>query len=639
MSSARGALIALAMSAAVGACQRTEPLLPPGGTLTGRVAPGAPFVRTLPVREGELIEVTLDAAAGAPIRLRSSTPDGDRVDARPGRTTRVLATAGGDHELRVELRGAAAGPVGFVLRRAPDRPLTERERRGLLGRRRLRIVSDLVPGPARGPELDALLAELRAVGDLDGEGDVLYERARDLEAAGDLPGTVAALEQAIAVWRRGGQTLDEIDGLTYLAGIAVRQGDHARSEQRAREAVALAVTHHHVQREGFARATLGHALVSAGRYQAALDVLRDVRALHERNGGDPEDLFGTVLALGVVHQKLGDGEAAVAYAVEAQRLAPASGHRLAYAMARGNEGFARLRLLDDPATALARFEETLPAFEEGGDPFALATHHDALGKTLVALERPGEALPHVERALALIADQDQPRLRAEILIDRGEARLAVGDGGGAGDLRDGLALAEQVDASLDAVRARRALARAARAAGDRAEARAQLEAAIATMETVRSPTAAIELRTTQFALVRDVYDQYIDLLAGDGPAAAFAASQRARARTLIEAAGLDRRAPPEAVPLAEVARLVGVDAAVVELAVGSARSFAWVIQGDRLEQFVLPPRRVLEPLVRRWHAATSAADADAARRAVGDVLRPVLAAVRARRVWRRRSAR
>src|SRR4029453_3413560 len=85
----------------------------------------------------------------------------------------------------------------------------------------------------------------------------------------------------------------------------------------------------------------------------------------------------------------------------------------------------------------------------------------------------------------------------------------------------------------------------ARAAGDLrnlSEARALVEAALPFIESIRTDIAGQELRTSYFASVQDYYGLYVDLLmrlhkdrpAEGHAAAALQASERARARSLLE---------------------------------------------------------------------------------------------------------
>ena len=86
------------------------------------------------------------------------------------------------------------------------------------------------------------------------------------------------------------------------------------------------------------------------------------------------------------------------------------------------------------------------------------------------------------------------------------------------------------------------MARAARDRGNLSEARAQVEAALPLIESIRTDIADQELRTSYFASVQDYYELYIDLLmrlhkqhpAEGHAAAALQASERARARSLLE---------------------------------------------------------------------------------------------------------
>ena len=86
------------------------------------------------------------------------------------------------------------------------------------------------------------------------------------------------------------------------------------------------------------------------------------------------------------------------------------------------------------------------------------------------------------------------------------------------------------------------IARVRRDLGNLAEARSQLEAALKIVDSLRTKVASQDLRSSYFASVRQHYDLYVDLLMrmhqqrpSEGlDAAALHASERGRARTLVE---------------------------------------------------------------------------------------------------------
>src|SRR5262249_9365628 len=81
-----------------------------------------------------------------------------------------------------------------------------------------------------------------------------------------------------------------------------------------------------------------------------------------------------------------------------------------------------------------------------------------------------------------------------------------------------------------------------RGLGKLAQARSRIEVALETIETLRTRVNREDLRTSYFASVRQYYDFYITLLmqlharnpAAEFDVAAFEASEKARARTLLE---------------------------------------------------------------------------------------------------------
>jgi CHAT domain-containing protein len=180
------------------------------------------------------------------------------------------------------------------------------------------------------------------------------------------------------------------------------------------------------------------------------------------------------------------------------------------------------------------------------------------------------------------------------------------------------------------------LARADRAAGDLPAAREGLEVALRLTEELRGSIPEAAERASYMATTRDRYDLLIDVLMDlhareperGWDAAALHASERARARSLVEllaearidlahGAGADEVAlesdpryaaiyRPEPLSLSAIQeQILDDDTLLLEYALGEQRSFLWAVTPTTLTSHVLPRRSAVEAAARQLYEAWS----------------------------------
>ncbi len=155
-----------------------------------------------------------------------------------------------------------------------------------------------------------------------------------------------------------------------------------------------------------ARFRHAHHLIEAGRAAEAVPLLRDLAGVHPSNGA-------LHLALAVAHQRLGQGEAAIATAETACRLRP--------------DDPAAHHLLGELYLAAGRHDAAGAAFDEAlaRDPQRPASWN-GLGLAHLAADRPDRALAALRRAVALAPNDPVPRLNlADALRQGGHAEAAL----------------------------------------------------------------------------------------------------------------------------------------------------------------------------------------------------------------------
>ncbi len=124
------------------------------------------------------------------------------------------------------------------------------------------------------------------------------------------------------------------------------------------------------------------------------------------------------------------------------------------------------------------------------------------------------------------------------------------------------------------------------------EAGADLEAAIAILESLR-PALEPQGRATLVADRHRFFERLVDLRVEQRrPVAAFEASERSRARTLLDEVSGRRVTPPRS--LAEIRAALPPGYVLLDFWLGEARSFVWVVRAEGLTMTILPGEGVIE---------------------------------------------
>jgi CHAT domain-containing protein/tetratricopeptide (TPR) repeat protein len=426
---------------------------------------------------------------------------------------------------------------------------------------------------------DRALDFYRRAGDRRGEGIVLADLGLAANGLGENAPALERYRQALAVWDELGDHREQANTLRSMSLAALALGDVASAEEwldaalslcrqksdRACEANAL-VTRSRLDlrrgaidlalanatralelgREARARGVEAQALNSLagihrlrGDLQAALDTFTEGLDLTRRMG-DARAEATVLINIGVVYLDLGEFELARIIAERAgaifSELGQAEGrvdalHLLGSAMAR----------LGDPAAAVTHYQAALPVSRQVANPVAEAVTQRLLGNALLDLGRVAEAMDALRRALALHIEAGDRVGETFTRLSLGTAQAAAGAPTEARlELEETVRLSVALSYPLAESRARLGLARLDRAAGDLIRAREEVERALAIYEDLRASVAVDQLRTSFFSRSREYYDFYIAALmelADRDPraaAAAFAASERARARGLLD---------------------------------------------------------------------------------------------------------
>lgn len=288
---------------------------------------------------------------------------------------------------------------------------------------------------------------------------------------------------------------DESNETKFLSDLALYYQSVAENQKAAQfyeEALALARKLHDSSQEGVVHNNLADLYSDLGDYDKALSHWEEALGL-ARGTRDKTYEARTLNNLGTACLRLNLFSKAGRYLSQALALAREVKDVETEIMTLSNQAFLALRA-KQPAQALGPAQLALTLAKGGGEPEAFA--HYVLGSTYRDLKRWDEAQRELEAAEEIYRQRDQVLKEADI------------------DL---------------------AMARAARGSGHLDDALASLKRALDHVESARSRVVRQDLRASFSAARHDFYDLLIDtLIAHDLPADALQASERARARILLE---------------------------------------------------------------------------------------------------------
>ena len=341
----------------------------------------------------------------------------------------------------------------------------------------------------------------RAMGDQRGEAATLNNIGAVYDSLGEKQKALELYNQALPLTRALGDKRTEATTLNSIGTVYDSLGEKQKALELYNQALPLTRAVGNKRGEATTLNSIGIVYISLGEKQKALEFYNQALPL-TRAVGDKRGEAATLNNIGAVYDSLGERQKALEFYSQALPLKRALGDRGGEAVTLNNIGFA-YDSLGEKQKALEFYNQALPLTRAVGNKRGEAATLNNIGTVYQSLEEKQKALEFYSQALPL--------------------RRAVGDRGGEATTLANMATLERDRGNLDT-------------------ALTQIESAITIIEDLRTKIDSQELRTSYFATVQDYYQLYIDLLMQlhqQNPnkgydAVAFHASERARARTLLE---------------------------------------------------------------------------------------------------------
>ncbi len=397
----------------------------------------------------------------------------------------------------------------------------------------------------------------RAANDRRTEAQAVHNLGEIQYGLGKLPRSIDFFQQALPLWRelgdRQGQALAFLNmGYTYSDLGQTRQAFDSYNQalelwQTARERRGEAVT----------LTAIGRLYARVGESQEALNFFERAMPLIHRVG-DPVEEARVFTGMAFVYGRVGEKQAALDYYERALSLFRDANYLNGEASTLGSAGRVYYSLGDN-RKAFEYHSRALSIFRDAGDRRLEVSELKELGKLYDSGGDKAAALKNYLLALSFEhAQKDIPEqmdtLNLMGRVYEGQARMRQA----LACYERALALSREAEYLFGEAATLYNLSRAERAGGDLTAARSRAESALEVVESLRAKVASQDLRASYFASVRRLYELYIDLLMelhGRKPdagydAAAFEASERGRARSLLETlaaarVGVRDKAAPE----------------------------------------------------------------------------------------------
>lgn len=373
---------------------------------------------------------------------------------------------------------------------------------------------------------------------------------------GDLEQALALLERALSLTQNENEGRGQTRALSAIASVHIDQGETEKAFALLNRALSLCRAINDRRSEAYTLQLLGSQMAFLGDYQQALNLANQGLQVFQRIG----DRSGEAIAIsrmGYIHLNLGETKKTLGFYNQAADIYKELGNRYYEGTMLANIGDV-LRLLGDHRTALVKYGDALALIRLAGDKQWEALTLNSIGAAHLDMGDRQKALDAYVRALPLFRETGNQRWEAETHNGIGLIHLKSGDRRRAfASFGQALRLSRAVGDPVGESNAFHNIALAERNGGNLDKARARVDESLKIIESLRTNVSSHDLRASYFASVRQQHEFYVDLLMrlhrerpSEGfDAAAFEASERARARSLLETlaaarVGDRRRADP-----------------------------------------------------------------------------------------------
>ncbi len=384
----------------------------------------------------------------------------------------------------------------------------------------------------------------RASGDRVGEVNTLNNIGMAYGYMGDWPKALDFFDQARKTLTPLGDVRKEASLLNNQCTVHSDLGEYRKAINLCEQALAIRRPLHDRASEAIVANNLGNAYSGVGDYQKALDLYMQAHAIHKEMG-QTQSVGIALHNIGWVYATLGDYAKALDFYNQAIEIFHSIGDQYREANSLNNiaVNYADLK---DFRKALEINQRVLALRRATNNRDGEAVTLNNIASCYSNLGDKQQALDYFKQSVALHHETGDRRQMASALKNLGALYRDMGEQQKAMDsFNEALEMSRAIGDPNNEAGVLAHIARLERDRGHLPEARRQIEAALATVESLRVNVKSYRLRASFFASVRKSHEFYVDLLmrmhkeqpAAGFDAAALQASERGRARSLLEMLG------------------------------------------------------------------------------------------------------
>jgi CHAT domain-containing protein/tetratricopeptide (TPR) repeat protein len=425
------------------------------------------------------------------------------------------------------------------------------------------------------------LTIFRAAGDRSGEATTLHNIGAFYRSLGETQKALENYTESLTISRALGDRYLEVATLNGTGAAYWSLGERRKALEKYNESLTISRAIGDRNQEAVTLSNIGLAYWSLGEQSLALEKYNESLKV-SREIGDRNQEAVTLNNIGMAHLELGERQKALEKCNESLTVSRVIGYRNQETVTLSNIGLAYWSL-GEWQKALEKYNEALTLsraivdrIQEGITLICIGTAYRRLGKMQMALEKYSEALPILRTVGDRVGEASALTNIGAVYHSRGEMRKALEKYSEALTISQSIGDRKVESSTLNSVGTvyrslgemqkalenygkalsiRRAIgdrdaeadtllqiALAEQKRGNLPQARQTIEQAIGIIESLRAEVRMQDLRASFFASRREYYESYIELLMEQrrqNPAAAFdaeafAVSERARARSLLE---------------------------------------------------------------------------------------------------------
>ncbi len=395
--------------------------------------------------------------------------------------------------------------------------------------------------PARADLRHRALRAWQAVGDRRWEAIILHYLTGIYRDSADTSKELDYFERSLEVWETADDQTYKSETLFYFAQFHNWTGDPQKAREVYKRTLKYSQAIKFLESIVATLLRIGEIYLEEGEYQQALNYYDQALALC-RNSGQRAEAYA-LYNLGTTYLAFGEKQKALDYLTRSLAQWGDNLNGEAYTLEKIGKVY---DAAGEKQKALDYYLRALPPMRATGDRHGEAIILNDIGNIHLARGNGKPALASYNQALNLSRAAGFRNVQAQSLINIGNAFDIIGDRQTAlENYQQSLIICRAIAYPAGEAKALYHVAGVERALGRVDNARARLEEALRIVESLHRSIGGEELRSSFFASVQKYYEMYIDVLmalhrerpyAGyDG--AAFQASERARARSLLDALG------------------------------------------------------------------------------------------------------